>query len=722
MIARRHEAVAALSVFGLQLLRVLVHLGYLVVGFWAFLRRPNSAGVRALTLFCLAMATLMTVGVQVLPSSYRGFDIPGSRILEGVLSGFLVFFGSFWLNLAVLFPRPTALLQRRPALTYVLIYILPVAILSGQLLELPLPPFLPPLAIALTIAVGFIVLSVRRSRTTDPLERRQLALVGFGTGLGLGALFLVILVNLIPGLGARLEPLFMVGAVVFVFLCMLVSPISFLYAFGRYRLLEVEGRIRRGTRFAAVTVALLAVFVACLFGVSELLLKVLSVESRTPTVAVAMVSALGFFPVLRRTHRWVEDRFYPERRRLRALLQDLLAATSAMPDRGALWAHLQDRLQEGLGVSRVTPLLFDDEAGAFLSPRGRPAPLDPQSALVRELVVTARPHMVDELRASERIDFPDKLDRWLAAEQVSLLLPMTVHGRLRGILALAFDQEFENLAAEELSLLSSVASLIGLQSGNLRLLEENIEKRHLAEQLVTARRVQEGFLPRQLPPPTPGLEVVARCIFSLEVAGDYYDVIPLENRRTLLAIGDVAGKGAGAAMIMANVQASLRALSGVKVELSRAVAQLNDVIYGNTETGQFITFFAALYDPDGCRLTYVNAGHNPPRILRSGGEVFSLDAGGPILGVLPALRYDQGQVRLQPGDLLLSFTDGVSEAQSPGELEFGEDRLVRLVRERRTAPLAQIPDAIERAVEAHLGSSGFADDLTLLIARVRDLA
>ena len=721
VVARRHEFAAVLSVFGLQVLRVLVHLGYLVVGFWAFLRRPDSAGVRALTLFCLAMVALMTVGVQVLPASYAGFDIPGQRSLGIFLTGFLLFFGSFWLNLAVLFPRPIGFLRRRPWVAYGLIYVLPVAVLLGQLLDLRLPPFLPALAVALVIGAGFTVLATRRSRTTDPLERRQLALVSFGTGLGLGALLLVVLINFVPGLGPRLGRLFMVGAVIFAFLCMLISPISFLYAFGRYRLLEVEGRIRRGTRFAAVTVILLAAFVGVLFGVSELLLKVLRVESRTPTVAVAMVSALGFFPVLRRTHRLVEDRFYPERRRLRALLNDLLTATSAMPDRAALWTHLQDRLQTGLGVSRVIPLVFDDEARAFVNPAGRMAPLDAQGVLVRELVVTGRPHMVDELRAAERIEIPGDLDRWLTTEKVSLLLPMMVHGRLRGILALAFDQEFENLAAEELSLLASVASQVGLQSENLRLLEENIEKRHLAEQLATARRVQQRFLPQELPV-TPGLDVVATCVSSLEVAGDYYDVIPLGKGRTLLAIGDVSGKGAGAAMIMANVQASLRALSGFKVELSQAVTQLNDVIYGNTETGQFITFFAAIYDPAGGTLTYVNAGHNPPRIVRSGGEVISLDAGGPILGVLPNLRYEQVQVRVRPGDLFLSFTDGVTEARSPDDLEFGEDHLVWLVREHGTEPLERIPETIQQAVEAHTGSTSFADDLTLLIARVRDLS
>jgi len=705
-----------LAITGLEIVRVLIYLGYLLVGLYAFALRSDSGGVRALTLFSFAMAAMMTTGVHVLPDYFAAFQIPGHTAFGAVSQILTMLFGAFWLNLAVLFPQPLPIVARRPLLTHVFIYAL-----SGLIVLLGLTGWggrqIAVMAIvSASVWAGFFVLGVRRGRATDALERRQLTLVLFGTGPGLGMLFLLVLLGIIPGLMERLPERTVLGLIILNFLTLLISPISFAYAFGRFRLLEVEGFLRRGTRFAAVTAVVLAAFGAALVAFNGILLRVLQVEDRTPTLAVAMLSAFAFLPAVRRSQSWVEHRFYPERARLRALLNELLSATAVMPDRAALWDQLELRLRAGLGISKLIVLLQEEGEG-FHAADGELVPIDSHGALESELKRSRRPLMVDELRASEHVPLQPAEERYLQEQQIALLIPMHVGDRLAGVLALAFDQTSEALAAQELALLGSVASQIGLQSENLRLLEENLEKRHFEEQLATARRVQERFLPKVLPA-TPGLEMAACCIFSLEVAGDYYDVIPLEDERTLLAVGDVAGKGAGAAMIMANVQASLRALSGVHVELGQAVGRLNEVIHGNTELDQFITFFAGLYDPAERQLTYVNAGHNPPRVIRANGETETLEIGGPILGVLPAVPFEQGTIRLEPGDILLGFTDGVSEAVGAEGEQFGEDRIADLVRAHSGEGLEQVVEHIREAVEAFSGSSAFADDFTLLIARV----
>jgi hypothetical protein len=271
-------------------------------------------------------------------------------------------FGVLWLNLALLFPRPLPGVARRFTRIHGLLYLGPVALFGLALTGVRLPALVQILWLAVPLAAGFAVLGIRRGRTRDPLERHQLTLVAYGTGIGMGALLLLVLLGAIPGVAGRLSPLAVALMVNVAFLALLLSPASFAYAFGRYRILEVEGRLRRGTRFAMVTVAVLAAFLGGLFALSELFLKTLRVESRTPTLAMALALAVGFVPVLRRTQGLVERRFYPERQRLRALLADLLSTASALPDRRTLWQRHEQRLQQGLGAERLYPLLAHEGA------------------------------------------------------------------------------------------------------------------------------------------------------------------------------------------------------------------------------------------------------------------------------------------------------------------------------------------------------------------------
>jgi sigma-B regulation protein RsbU (phosphoserine phosphatase) len=214
------------------------------------------------------------------------------------------------------------------------------------------------------------------------------------------------------------------------------------------------------------------------------------------------------------------------------------------------------------------------------------------------------------------------------------------------------------------------------------------------------------------------LQVAARFRSSLEVAGDYYDVVPLADGRTLLAVGDVAGKGAGAAMIMADVQASLRTMAHAGVRLSAIVSGVNDLLSVNTTPEQFVTFFAAIYSPSERSFTSINAGHNPPRIVHADGTITLLEAGGFCLGIFSGAPYQEQVVTVNPGDLLLAFTDGVCEAMNSHDDEFGEDRIAEICRDHAKAESASIIETVEQTVIAFHGSDSFDDDFTLLVAKV----
>ncbi len=710
-----------------ELLRTLISFSFVLVGLWALYKRPDSGGVRALALFSFGMSAFMIQGVVAMPDYYALYEIPFDRFLRYPIVALMLSFGGFWLNLQLYFPRALLYVRRHPVLIHLLVYspqiiaggLALVAALTNLTLD-TLPFWGIPILITIQTVLGFVILVMRRERTRTPLERRQLTLVLYGSGLGLGILgFLIVFSLLFPEVMAKLTGATMLFIVNIMFLALLLSPLSFAYAFGRYRLMEVEGRLRRGTRNILISSTLLMVIVLLVYGAGEMLLHSFSVESRTATMLVTLVLALGFIPAHRYSRDQVERRLYPERNRLKHLVNDFLRSTASMPDRATLWQRLEDQLRRAMGITMIVPIYRDDDSGSMVLSSHEAIPMPEFCELVRVLERTGRPLLVDEMLAAGKVDVDAETSLWLRKRNIALLLPMVVQSRLIGILGVCFEEGREDMAAEDLGLLSSLVTQVGLQSENLRLLEENFEKKRLEEQLAMARHVQERFLPRQLPD-TPGLDVFARCIFSLEVAGDYYDVVSLAGGRTLMAVGDVSGKGAGAALIMANMQAALRTLSGIDIDLGEVVGRINDMIVRNTDPEQYITFFVAIFEPDTATLIYVNAGHNPPFVLHGSGERTLLETGGPVVGALEGLQYEQGRLKLQPGDLLIAYTDGVTEAMNEHEVEFGEERLEELLRGNRTAKLEDLVTTIQKRVEGFSGvRDQFADDFTLLLARAK---
>jgi sigma-B regulation protein RsbU (phosphoserine phosphatase) len=715
--------------WGFQIFAALVCLLYILIGFFTISKQGDMAQARVLALFILSLSMLVGMSLFGVIRELTGVAATlNHTLLETIISkiGILAGFATgYWLHLAFIFPFTSPLLEKKPWLAYVLCY-------TPAVLALPfaLGLHLGAVESAITGLCGFakfvqavaavVILFRKRRRTRTMIEKRQLKAVLWGILLG-PVVFLVPLIALIVYLAVSqrddiAESVAIGGFLLTMCLALLPIPISYLYAFRKYRLMEVELKLRRGTRFAIVTGALLLVFFGVLFAVTGLLLNILAVNGQTVGLIVAMM-ALGFTPVHRRTQRLVERKFFPERNKLRSMLNEVIAAAASMPDRVALWDRLEAGLKEGMNIAAAIPVLTDEDGVRFVLPNGDAVPVDAGGGFLAELRGSTRPVFVDEAIATGRVSFSEAEQQWLKEQRVAVAIPMIIHSQLIGFLALSFSSAHEELSAEDLSVLLSVVSQVALQSENLRLLEENLDKRRMQEQLAMARDVQQRFLPHDLPD-TPGLNVTARFRSSLEVAGDYYDVLPLGDGRTLLALGDVSGKGAGAAMIMANVQASMRSMARAGVSLETIVTGINELLCANTLPEQFVTFFTAIYSPDTRSFTSINAGHNPPRLLHANGTVTALTEGGPILAVIPFARYDSQTVTVEKGDVLVAFTDGVSEAMNDRDEEFGEDHIADVCRPVISRSANVITETIEEAVGTFCGSRPLGDDFTLLVAKV----
>jgi sigma-B regulation protein RsbU (phosphoserine phosphatase) len=250
--------------------------------------------------------------------------------------------------------------------------------------------------------------------------------------------------------------------------------------------------------------------------------------------------------------------------------------------------------------------------------------------------------------------------------------------------------------------------------GRARELEK--ERDRLESELELARRIQARLLP-SAPPAVPGLDVAGLSESAREVGGDYYDHVDLGGGRLLLVIADVSGKGVPAALLMSGFRAALVSQDLSQAKPEDVASRVNEFLNRSVEPGRFVTAFLGLLDAATGQLTYVNAGHNPPLLLRAGGAVESLEAGGVILGILPGSRYARGEVTLSPGDLVALYTDGVTEGANAANEMWGEERLAALLRTASASSARDIATRIVREVRAFEGERGPADDITVLVAK-----
>jgi serine phosphatase RsbU (regulator of sigma subunit) len=242
-------------------------------------------------------------------------------------------------------------------------------------------------------------------------------------------------------------------------------------------------------------------------------------------------------------------------------------------------------------------------------------------------------------------------------------------------------------------------------------------ERRADREIAIAREVQGRLFPQSVPR-LRTLDLAARCIQARSVGGDYYDFLDLGPQQTGLVLADVSGKGVHAALRMANLQAHLRSQAGsAPQDPLRALRQVNRMLWASTQAGDFATLFLGVYADASRRLTYVNCGHNPPLCLRGDGTVEWLGATATVLGAFEEWECALGRTQLAPGDLLVAYSDGVTEAVRGGE-PFGEERLVEVVRDHQHAPPEGIVSAILERVQS-FGAGDQHDDLTLLVSRAR---
>ena len=307
------------------------------------------------------------------------------------------------------------------------------------------------------------------------------------------------------------------------------------------------------------------------------------------------------------------------------------------------------------------------------------------------------------------------LRRRLERDRLALAVPLSTGERVDGILAIGERASGAVFSAEDGELAEALARQAATALENVRLQRIRDEKQRQDRELQIAREIQRSLLPPQ-PPQVAGFDVAGESRPCYEVGGDSYDWIPLGGGRLALVVADVAGKGTPASLLMASVHAFVHALAGTAAP-AQLIERLNRFLLARTQASRFVTLFYAELDATERRLVYVNAGHVPPSRVARDGTLSRLSQGGPALGLLPDEAYEVGEVTLGSGDVVAMVTDGVTEAMSPDEREFGDDRVSDVLHRLSGEDASSILSGLVAAVHDWADAPSFSDDLTALILK-----
>ncbi|UCF06907.1 MAG: SpoIIE family protein phosphatase [bacterium] len=297
-----------------------------------------------------------------------------------------------------------------------------------------------------------------------------------------------------------------------------------------------------------------------------------------------------------------------------------------------------------------------------------------------------------------------------------LSVPLLLKGRMIGTLNVFNKKTDEAFTEEDKRMITIIASQSAQIIENARLYEEEQTLMHIREEMRLAYKIQTDLLPKTAPD-VAGYEIAGKSLPAKSVGGDYFDFVEADPKHLALCLGDVSGKGMPAALLMSNLQATLRGQITQQLSPKKCLEHSNKIMFRNTDPFRFATLFYGVLDSEKHELQYANAGHNPPFLIKSGKDPVRLGTGGIVLGIIEDFTYPEEHVPFDTGDILVVYSDGVTEAFDDKDEEFGEERLISMVKKYSGDPVEQIIEKIIGAVQHHTVGVQQMDDITLIIVK-----
>lgn len=575
----------------------------------------------------------------------------------------------------------------------------------------------------LGVGVFFAAFGYKWGTERAPDERRRLLILRAGASISLFPTFAIVVYSLIrdrdifAGIPWEIE----VTA-----LCMLaLFPLTMAYVIVVERAMDLRVAVRQSVKYTLARGGLR--FIRALLIASAVIIFTKDIGNRWRPALVAC--AVAGLVVIRKKNMdrasvWVDRKFFREAYNAELVLSELALEVGQYVEIEPLLETVARRITNTLHVEDIVIMVREGERfRTRYSTRGG----EPMDIAINSHLLTLPGGQAAPLQV-----YLDKPQPWmrtldttelqtLAFMRSEVLLTLQGQNEIIGVMSLGAKKSGEPYSKTDLRLLQTIAVQMGMALHNSRLASslaaETAHREVMNRELEIAREVQERLFPQKFPK-IEGVDCFGFCRPARGVGGDYFDFIELTGGRIGIAIGDVSGKGVAAALLMASLQACLRGqtLAGVS-DLGELMKNVNKLVYESSQSNRYATFFYGEFDPAARRFTYVNAGHNAPVILR-GDEVIRLEASGPVVGLLPGVGYTMDAFEMQPGDLFIGYTDGISEAQNEREEEWEEERFLAAARAAASHSARQVVEAIFREADAFTGNAKQYDDMTLLTVKI----
>lgn len=438
-------------------------------------------------------------------------------------------------------------------------------------------------------------------------------------------------------------------------------------------IIQAPRAVQKTLMYSLLTAVLAALYLGLVGSIGLLIVRAGVIRGELVAVLATVVVAAVFMPVRSRVQRVVDQVVFAKRYELSRALQVIRLEALQHADLDAFVKRVIEQTE---------------------------AVLDARLEFIRDYSVMLS--LVNSLPSLRSARAP-------ISSGADLMMPVFSGDELFGVVRLSGKSTGQEFDSEDFEFLAAIGEHVANTAIQLRLRREKQEGEYALD-------IQQGLLPREVPQ-VAGFTIAGAWQPARVVGGDYYDVFKLTETKLALVVADVSGKGIPAALLMANLQATVKAYSTAESSPKDVCEKVNRAVSRSITVGKFITFFYAILDSAARRLTYTNAGHNPPLIARHDGSCMKLEAGGAVLGIFPDLSYEEEVVDLSPGDCLVICTDGITEAADSNGDEFGEERLIAILREGRPVAATDLRDAIMRSV-AQFCREDFADDATLLTVAV----
>lgn len=502
-----------------------------------------------------------------------------------------------------------------------------------------------------------------------------------------------------------------------VMLGLVAGPGGISWAIVRYQFLDIGLIARRSLVYSITTAIVIGGYLLIVMQAGSVVEELIGRESGILNVLVVIVLLMFFQPIYSQVDDFIKRIFIRSRGDYSQLVESLSREILTVFQSDRIAATVAEMLKREMFIENVD-VCFNEGGRHFrmVTSGSNEPPRELEETIHDHLLARQSPIFAGEL--SSRIE-KSCLGEVISDKGIEVVVPLVGKGKLGGLLLLSGKVAGFRYTYEDMTFLGIMGNQMVTAMENSELYRESLEKQRMEEELAVAKQIQTGLLPRSLPSLI-NFDFSAFIEPSREVGGDYYDFIPISDGCLGVVIADASGKGVPAALLIARMQAMIQSESRFGKDVDQVMSSINYFISKSTSDDRFATCFYMQMDDRARRIRYCNAGHNYPILVRRNGQVETLCAGGLLLGAFPDASYEAGEIGMEPGDILVLYTDGLTEAMDSHEVEYGEQRLTECILKIKAYSAEAACSMIIKSVKQFSAGISDIDDMTMVVIRARE--